>query len=144
MMSLWTAALFVVGKTLLGLYLGRGSMASAYGAAGSLVVVLVWVYYSAQILFFGAELTRFYAKHAHSPVCPKEHAMWMSSSEAIGEPTVEDTTSPGKNKATDAKSPARPVPQKPIRLKDLKAGIHVFPSFVLLGLMFLPLSKRKR
>jgi membrane protein len=52
-----TALLFVVGKVAIGFYLGRVGVASAYGAAGSLVVVLVWVYYAAQILFFGAELT---------------------------------------------------------------------------------------
>jgi membrane protein len=56
-----TAVLFTLGKYLIGLYLGRASVASAYGAAGSLVVILVWVYYSAQILLFGAEFTRAYA-----------------------------------------------------------------------------------
>src|SRR5256714_5382268 len=52
-----TAALFAVGKIGIGLYLGRSSFTSAYGAAGSLLVLLAWVYYSAQILFFGAEFT---------------------------------------------------------------------------------------
>lgn len=52
-----TAALFTVGKLAIGLYIGHSAMASAYGAAGSLVVLLVWVYYSSLILFFGAELT---------------------------------------------------------------------------------------
>jgi membrane protein len=56
-----TAFLFTVGKFLLGLYLGKASVGSAYGAAGSLVAVIVWVYYSAQIFFFGAEFTRVYA-----------------------------------------------------------------------------------
>jgi membrane protein len=56
-----TSLLFVVGKFLLGMYLGRAAFADSYGAAGSLVIVLVWVYYSAQVLFFGAELTRAYA-----------------------------------------------------------------------------------
>ncbi|HSP96212.1 MAG TPA: YihY/virulence factor BrkB family protein [Candidatus Dormibacteraeota bacterium] len=60
--ALCTAVLFELGKLLVGLYLGRAGLASAYGAAGSLVVVLVWVYYSAQILFFGAELTRVVAQ----------------------------------------------------------------------------------
>lgn len=54
--ALITAALFTVGKLLIGLYLGKGAVGSAYGAAGSLVVLVVWVYYSAQILFLGAEL----------------------------------------------------------------------------------------
>ena len=57
-----TAALFTLGKLLIGLYLGKASVGSAYGAAGSLVIVLVWVYYSAQIFFFGAEFTHVYAK----------------------------------------------------------------------------------
>jgi membrane protein len=59
--SVVTSALFTTGKLLIALYLGKSSMASAYGAAGSLVVVLVWVYYSAQIFLFGAEFTRLYA-----------------------------------------------------------------------------------
>jgi membrane protein len=56
-----TALLFNLGKVLFSLYIGRSSVASVYGAAGSLVIVLLWVYYSAQILFFGAQLTRTYA-----------------------------------------------------------------------------------
>ena len=55
-----TALLFAVGKIAIGLYLGRSSFASAYGAAGSLLVLLAWVYYSSQILFFGAEFTQVY------------------------------------------------------------------------------------
>jgi membrane protein len=56
-----TALLFTVGKVLIGLYIGHGSFSSTYGAAASLVVILLWVYYSAQILFFGAEFTQVYA-----------------------------------------------------------------------------------
>ncbi len=56
-----TALLFTIGKTLLGLYLGKASPGSAYGAAGSLVVMVIWVYYSAQIFFFGAEFTHVHA-----------------------------------------------------------------------------------
>ncbi len=57
----FTAALFTAGKSLIGLYIGTSAVASAFGAAGSLVVVLVWVYYSAQIFLFGAEFTWVYA-----------------------------------------------------------------------------------
>ncbi|HKA23001.1 MAG TPA: YihY/virulence factor BrkB family protein [Blastocatellia bacterium] len=56
--ALITALLFTLGKLGLGIYLGRSTFASAYGAAGSFVVILVWIYYSAQIVFFGAELTQ--------------------------------------------------------------------------------------
>jgi membrane protein len=58
-----TALLFTIGEFLVALYLGQGTVGSPYGAAGSLVVLLVWVYYSAQILFLGAEFTKVYAKH---------------------------------------------------------------------------------
>jgi membrane protein len=57
-----TAILFSIGKVLIGLYLGQASFGSTFGAAGSLVIVLVWVYYSAQIFFFGAEFTQVYAR----------------------------------------------------------------------------------
>jgi membrane protein len=61
-----TAALFAIGKIGIGLYLGRSSFSSAYGAAGSFLVMLAWVYYSSQILFFGAEFTQVYTvRHGH-------------------------------------------------------------------------------
>jgi membrane protein len=58
-----TALLFIVGKYLIGLYLAKGSVASAYGAAGSLVIILLWVYYSSQILLFGAQFTQVFATY---------------------------------------------------------------------------------
>lgn len=57
-----TALLFTIGKLLIGLYIGKASVGSAYGAAGSLIVVTIWVYYSAQIFFFGAEFTHILAE----------------------------------------------------------------------------------
>lgn len=60
--ALATALLFTLGKTLIGLYLGKASVGSTYGAAGSLMVITVWVYYSAQIFFFGAELSHVWAR----------------------------------------------------------------------------------
>jgi membrane protein len=57
-----TSALFALGKFAIGLYLGKSGAASAYGAAGSVAIVLVWVYYAAQILYFGAEFTRVYSE----------------------------------------------------------------------------------
>jgi membrane protein len=58
----FTSLLFTIGKLLIGLYLGKASFGSTYGAAGSLVIVLVWVYYSAQLFFFGAEFTKIYTE----------------------------------------------------------------------------------
>lgn len=57
-----TAGLFTLGKSLIGLYIGKGAIASVYGAAGSLAVLFIWVYYSAQIFFLGAEFTQVYAR----------------------------------------------------------------------------------
>lgn len=69
-----TAVLFAIGKFALGLYLGRGSFSSSYGAAGSVLVVLLWVYYASQILFFGAEFTKVWANRYGSRVRPEAHA----------------------------------------------------------------------
>jgi membrane protein len=65
-----TAFLFTIGRTLIGIYLGSTAVGSAYGAAGSLVVILVWVFYSAQILLFGAEFTQVYARRYGSQIRP--------------------------------------------------------------------------
>lgn len=70
-----TALLFSAGKYLIGIYLGRTATASAFGAAGSLVVLLFWVYYSALISFFGAEFTQVYARRYGPGIRPKEHAI---------------------------------------------------------------------
>ena len=73
-----TALLFTVGKLLIGLYLGHASVGSTFGAAGSLLVFLVWVYYSAQILFFGAEFTQVYARRYGSRIVPAEGAVALT------------------------------------------------------------------
>jgi membrane protein len=73
--AITTSLLFGVGKFLIGLYLGRASIGSSYGAAGSLVVFLVWVYYSSLIMFFGAEITFVYAQDRRNRVRPTELAV---------------------------------------------------------------------
>jgi membrane protein len=70
----FTSLLFTLGKFLIGLYLGQASIAATYGAAGSLVTVLLWVYYSALIFFFGAEITEVYATEYGSGLVPAEFA----------------------------------------------------------------------
>jgi len=70
-----TALLFTIGKVLIGLYLGRSTIGTTYGAAGSLVVILIWIYYSAQILFFGAELTQVYTNKYGSKIRPSKDAV---------------------------------------------------------------------
>jgi membrane protein len=66
-----TAILFSLGKMLIGLYLGNSAVASSFGAAGSLALLLIWIYYSAQILFFGAEFTQVYANNYGSKIVPE-------------------------------------------------------------------------
>ncbi|MBD2298964.1 YihY/virulence factor BrkB family protein [Nostoc sp. FACHB-87] len=73
-----TSLLFSLGRYLLGQYLGNSSFGSTYGAAGSLVVILAWVYYAAQILFFGAEFTQVYARRYGSGIRPTRHAVPMN------------------------------------------------------------------
>ena len=70
-----TSLFFTVGKFLIGLYLGKSAVASAYGAAGSLVIIVVWVYYSAQILLFGAEFTKVWTKRRGSGFVPDQTAV---------------------------------------------------------------------
>lgn len=73
--SVSTAFLFTVGKFVIGYYLAASSIASSFGAAGSVVIVLVWIYYSACILFFGAEITKVYARKFGSGVVPNSRAV---------------------------------------------------------------------
>jgi membrane protein len=80
--ALVTATLFSLGKYLLGLYLGRASVASPYGAAGSLVVLVIWVYYAAQILLLGAEFTRVYAEARGARVVPSKDAVATGHAQA--------------------------------------------------------------
>lgn len=70
-----TSVLFAAGKELIGIYLGRGGVGSAYGAAGSLFIFLLWTYYSATIVFLGAEFTRAWATRRGHPVPPADHAV---------------------------------------------------------------------
>jgi len=73
--ALMTALLFLVGKWALGIYLGSGTAASAYGAASSLITMLLWIYYSSQILLFGAEFTQVYASRCGARIEPDKYAV---------------------------------------------------------------------
>jgi membrane protein len=73
--AMLTAFLFLIGKWALGIYLGSGTAASAYGAASSLITLLLWVYYSSQILIFGAEFTQVYANMCGTEIKPDKYAV---------------------------------------------------------------------
>jgi membrane protein len=90
--DVWTGAfvtslLFSIGKFLIGLYLGQSSVASSYGAAGSVVVLLVWVYYSAQVILLGAEFTRVYAEHREGRAPPPNH---LARRDPTAHPSAQD------------------------------------------------------
>jgi membrane protein len=72
-----TAILFMIGKFGITFYIGRSEIGSTFGAAGSLVVLLVWVYYSAIILYFGAEFTKVYAREFGARIHPSQYAVWV-------------------------------------------------------------------
>lgn len=80
-----TAALFMIGRFLIAYYLGTSKMSSAYGAAGSIIIVLLWVYYSAAILYFGAAFTRAYAVESGSRIYPNNYAVWVEQVEVQSE-----------------------------------------------------------
>lgn len=79
--AIGTAVLFTVGKFFLGWYLGRASTTSVYAAAGSLLSVLLWVYYSSQILFFGAEMTKAHARMSCGQITPADNAVKVTGNE---------------------------------------------------------------
>ncbi|MDJ0694610.1 YihY/virulence factor BrkB family protein [Mastigocoleus sp. MO_188.B34] len=76
-----TSVLFALGKSIISIYIGNTSVGSTYGAAGSLVVMLLWIYYSAQILLFGAEFTQVYANRYGSRIIPSDSAIDLDDSE---------------------------------------------------------------
>ena len=78
-----TSLLFTIGKILIGIYLGTSGVTSTYGAAGSLITVLLWVYYSSLIFFLGAEFTQVYAREYGSGVVPAENAQPLAVAQEI-------------------------------------------------------------
>ncbi len=79
--ALFTALLFMLGRYLIGLYIETSGTESTYGAAGSLIVVLTWIYYTAAILYFGAEFTQAYANHFGAKIEPAENAVYIEQTE---------------------------------------------------------------
>jgi membrane protein len=97
-----TALLFTIGKFLLGLYLGRASVGSAYGAAGSVVAFVVWVYYAAQILFMGAEFTQVYARTVGKPITPDDNA--VPARRDLGEDAAQRPRAPSTAAARESRA----------------------------------------
>ena len=77
--ALLTAVLFSIGKTLLGLYFGVADPTSGFGAAGTVILVIMWVNYTCLILFFGAEFTQVFARKYFHRIEPSKHAKWSAN-----------------------------------------------------------------
>lgn len=79
--GLITSVFFTLGKLAIGYYLGSSNIATVYGAAGSIMIIMVWVYYSSIILYLGAEFTKVYAKLYGGKIFPNEYAIWIKTEE---------------------------------------------------------------
>ncbi len=79
--SLITAVLFMIGKILIGYYLGKSNLASVFGAAGSVIIIMIWVYYSSATLYLGAVFTKVYATNYGGKILPNEYSVWIKVEE---------------------------------------------------------------
>ncbi|PPS42278.1 YihY/virulence factor BrkB family protein [Chroococcidiopsis sp. TS-821] len=91
--SIFTTVLFMLGQYFFGLFLSQTNFASAYGVAGSFLIIITWIYYAAHILFLGAEFTKVYAKEHGAPIVPEEYAIPIS--EDFPQETQKRKSSPG-------------------------------------------------
>jgi membrane protein len=101
-----TAVLFMLGKFGISFYIGNSNVNDAYGTAGSLVVILLWVYFSSIILYFGAEFTKAYATVYGSSIHPNQYAVWIQQIEVeTGKGTLkhEEEVKKEENESTDEK-----------------------------------------
>lgn len=112
--AFFTACLFMLGRFLIGLYIDYSGTGSAYGAAGSLIIILVWVYYTAAILYFGAEFTKVYAEYTGARIEPADYAVYVEQFEK--EKTVSvlpDTAQPDPEVIVKPKSVQKPKAKTP-------------------------------
>jgi membrane protein len=140
-----TAVLFSLGKLVIGIYLGNSAVASSFGAAGSLVLLLVWIYYSAQILFFGAEFTEVYANNFGSKILPEREKMASQSS-----PSALPARSPAKDLQSQLAAPSVPaIAAREARLeKENRETARIFVGLIAVsfftGIVTTILGLRKR
>lgn len=149
-----TSLLFLIGKFAISFYISKSSVGTTYGAAGSLVILLLWVYYSSIILYFGAEFTKAYAVRRGAKITPSPYAEWNKEPVVPG---ADDKTkpshaapSPGERRAE--RSVPRPVPQLAVAYEEeerpspRKKGAEkksVGMGTVLLGLALYAFNKKK-
>lgn len=129
-----TALLFTIGRLLISFYLSHSSTASVYGAAGSLVVLLLWVYYSAQILFFGAEFTQVYSRR---------HDL-ASLNQKLKQTPLTSTFAPRHQQQPQLPLPAvytQPLARRPAMVKPRKPALPIALAGAALALLFMTFRK---
>jgi membrane protein len=130
--ALVTSALFTIGKFLIGLYIGKSGIASGFGAAGSLIVILLWVYYSAQIFLVGAEFTWVYAKTLGSLRGVDGVAEVAKKAAAADEAPTRSANPPRSDARTTATAPTTPRPTVPVaRPRSVAGDVGAGIAFVL-------------
>jgi membrane protein len=107
-----TAALFMAGRFLIGYYIGHSSLSSTYGTAGTVIVMLVWVYYTAVILYFGAVFTHVYAAHTGGHIYPNSYAVWVQEIEVESVKPI-DSQPDTKQVIPTTETPPPPVHPEP-------------------------------
>jgi membrane protein len=113
-----TAILFMIGKFLISFYISKSEIGSTYGAAGSLAILLVWIYYSAMILYFGAEFTREWALQHHSEIRPNKYAVWEKKITVGGKEEGRQGTLKEETELQQREKDARTVfqPAEPVKI----------------------------
>ena len=135
-----TALLFGAGKYLISLYLGHSGIASTYGAAASLVLILVWVYYSAQIVLLGAEITQVYARHFGSRIMPADNAVRLTQARRSADAGPAGVAA-ANGQPDDLQRPPSPPSNasSPTRRKPLENPLEGYgrPALALIGISLL-------
>jgi membrane protein len=131
-----TAILFMIGKFLISLYISKSNIGSTYGTAGSLVILIVWIYYSSMILYFGAEFTKAYALQKGVHIIPSQYAVWDDEPAIAGAKSPSETDrKPQKQqqpKYALASDEDRAHPRKQEKKKDKKPGFGMVVAGLLL------------
>jgi len=140
-----TSLLFTIGKFALGMYLGKSSVVSTYAAAGALLIVLLWVYYTSQIVFFGAEITQAYARAVGRDVLPSKHAERDEAKAHHAETMALDRE---RKKAAKGKpSSIEPLPEPVFALQNesrTHQAAKTLGGILLLLVALIPLEKKFR
>jgi membrane protein len=113
--SFTTATLFMFGKFAISYYLGKTQISTTYGAAGSVVIILLWVYYSATILYFGASFTRTYTLRRGRNIFPNDYAVWIQEIELENKASLQVQDKPVlTNTSVSVAEPVKPLSEEVI------------------------------